>query len=170
EWGSQADMVNRIAFAMVGCGAVARRHHLPVLSADPRVKVVALCDTDPAQISIVEARFGLHASHYNELAAVLENRAVDVVAICTPGFTHYGYAKECLLAGKHVLLEKPPVYTVAQALDLQELAVSRRLKIGAVLNSRYKPLVRELKNAIEAGALGEIAKIQVVHHANLVFG
>jgi predicted dehydrogenase len=158
-----------VRVAIVGCGAVARRHHLPAFTHNSRANVVALCDPDPEALATVRQRFGLKCREYKDFEEVLSDPAVGAVSICTPSFTHYDYARLAISAGKHVLLEKPPVYRAEQALELISLAKQRDVKLGVVFNYRYRDLMESVVAAREQGLLGKIVKLQIIHHANLVY-
>jgi UDP-N-acetyl-2-amino-2-deoxyglucuronate dehydrogenase len=158
-----------IRVAIVGCGAVARRHHLPAFTRNSRANVVVLCDPDPGAVAIIRQRFGLNCRECRDFEDVLSDTTVDAVSICAPSFTHYDYARRAISAGKHVLLEKPPVYRTEQALELISLAKQRDVKLGVVFNYRYRDLTEKVVAAREQGLLGKIVKLQIIHHANLVY-
>jgi predicted dehydrogenase len=162
--------MEKLRFAIVGCGAAARRHHVPALLGNHRAEISVLCDIEEESARLVRDRFKLGSRLCQDLEQVLSDPRVDVVVICGPSFTHYDYARRSILAGKHVLVEKPPVYRVEQAEELMALAARRGVKLGVVLNQRYREVIERLMRAKEEGLLGEIVKIQLVHHANLVFG
>lgn len=162
--------MDKVRFAVVGCGAAARRHHLPALLRNPKAEISALCDIEEEPARLVRERFKLGSAIYQGLDQVLADPHVDVVDICGPSFTHYDYARRSILAGKHVLVEKPPVYRVDQAEELIALSTRRGVKLGVVLNQRYRTPIERLRKAKDEGLLGDIVKIQIIHHANLVFG
>lgn len=155
--------------AIAGCGEVARRSHAPALAERSDVKVVGLCDLDADAIETVRRRTGLSCAGFPTVAAMLSAARPDVVHVCTPGRTHADVAAECLRAGAHVLVEKPPALSADAARGLVALAAARGLKIGAVLNTRRRSTTLDLKRALDAGVLGRIVKLHVTHHANIVF-
>jgi predicted dehydrogenase len=161
--------MEKVRFAIVGCGAAARRHHVPALLANPRAEISVLCDIEEEAARLVRDRFKLASTIYQSLDQVLADPHVDVVVICGPSFTHYDYARRSIVAGKHVLVEKPPVYRVDQAEELIDLSTCHRVKLGVVLNTRYRDVIERVRHVKDEGFLGEIVKIQVIHHANLVF-
>jgi predicted dehydrogenase len=161
--------MDKLRFAIVGCGLVARRHHLPALLRNPKVEIGALCDVAVAEAQSLKDRFRLKSECYTDLEEVLADRTVDVVDVCAPSLTHYEYARRSIAAGKHVLVEKPPTYRVEQAEDLISLSERRGVKLGVVLNQRYREVIERVKEAEESGLLGKIAKVHITHHANLVF-
>ncbi len=158
-----------VRVGIVGVGAAARRHHLPVLTGMRGVRVTALCDPSEEQAALATKRFGLKAQWFLVLERMLEEGEVDVAHICSPGHLHFRQALAAVAAGKHVLVEKPPAHSVAEAVALAEAARSAGVKVGCVFNTRYKPLVQELRALIERGLLGEIVKVHAVHHGGMVF-
>lgn len=94
----------------------------------------------------------LYGDHRDLLA-----KDVPAVAIATPAQTHYRIAREALLAGKDVFVEKPLALSKAEAAELVEIAArqNRILMAGHLL--LYQPAVRRIKECIESGALGRIA-------------
>lgn len=92
---------------------------------------------------------------------------LPAVAIATPAATHYAVAKEALLAGKHVFVEKPLAMTTAEAEELVTLAqkVERILMVGHIL--LYQPAIRWIKEFIDSESIG---KIWSLHQERLNLG
>lgn len=91
------------------------------------------------------------ARHEDVLAS-----GVEAVVIATPIHTHYALVREALLAGKHVLVEKPMATNTREALELMELAerLGRTLMVGHTFI--YNPAVQELGRIVSSGQLGRI--------------
>jgi predicted dehydrogenase len=159
-----------IRIGIVGCGAIARHAHLPAWRDTPNVEVVALCDRDAAAMAALAKRHGLACRTHASLAEMLAAGGIDALDICTPGHLHYEHACAGLRAGCHVLVEKPPVMSVAQAESLLQLAAAADRKVGAIFNFRYYDILQEARQAVDAGLLGRITKIHVVHHGNNIYG
>jgi len=85
---------------------------------------------------------------------------VDAVVIATPARTHYQLAKDALLQGKHVLVEKPLTTNLAEAEELVALAkqMKRVLMVGHTFE--YSPAVNELRKLVQSGDLGRIYCIE----------
>src|SRR6266581_256559 len=81
---------------------------------------------------------------------------VDAVIIATPVRTHYQLAKEALLHGKHVLVEKPLTTCVAEAEELIALADQQQRVLTVGHTFLYSPAVNELRKMIQSGDLGKI--------------
>lgn len=95
------------------------------------------------------------------LSEVLADDGVDAIAIAiaTPAETHHAIAREALLAGKHVFVEKPFVLDEAHGAELIELAESRGLTLMVGHLLQYHPVFRHLRAMVEAGELGRIQYI-----------
>jgi predicted dehydrogenase len=93
------------------------------------------------------------AESYGEVLAWAD---IHAVAIATPAATHHRVAKDCLLAGKDVFVEKPMTLTVAEADDLVNTAetLGRILMVGHLL--LYKPAIQFIRDYLAAGMLGKV--------------
>jgi len=98
---------------------------------------------------------------------VLSRDDVDALSIATPAETHYRLAREALLAGKHVYVEKPLVLDESEGQDLIDLAASesRVLMVGHLL--QYHPVFVRLK---ELAASGELGRINYIYSNRLNLG
>jgi predicted dehydrogenase len=85
---------------------------------------------------------------------------VDGVVIATPVRTHYRLAKEALLNGKHVLVEKPLTANVAEAEELVALAEQQQRILMVGHTFEYSPAINELRKLIRSGDLGKIYRIE----------
>src|SRR6266568_4795060 len=81
---------------------------------------------------------------------------VDGVVIATPVRTHYQLAKEALLHGKHVLVEKPLTANVTEAEELVALAAQQQRVLMVGHTFEYNPAVNELRKMVQSGDLGKI--------------
>jgi predicted dehydrogenase len=90
----------------------------------------------------------------------LRDNSIAAVHVCTPNAQHFSMAKDALLAGKHVLCEKPLATTVAEAEELTSLAAKKGLRNCVCHNLRYYPMVQQMRRMREAGDLGEILVVQ----------
>ena len=87
---------------------------------------------------------------------LIRSTDADAVAIVTPVFAHYEMAKEALLAGKHIFVEKPFTSTSAQARELIDLAAKKGLKIMVDHTFLFTGAVRKIKKVIDSGELGKL--------------
>ncbi|MGE5567811.1 MAG: Gfo/Idh/MocA family protein [Rhodospirillales bacterium] len=91
---------------------------------------------------------------------VLADPSIEAVHVCTPNATHFPISKEAMLAGKHVLCEKPLAVSSAEARELMELAKTKKLANCLNHNLRYYPMVQHMRRMCESGKLGEILVVQ----------
>ena len=87
---------------------------------------------------------------------LIRSADVDALAIVTPVFAHYEMAKEALLAGKHIFVEKPFTATSDQARELIDLAAKKGLKIMVDHTFLFTGAVRKIKEVIHSGELGNL--------------
>jgi predicted dehydrogenase len=149
-------MTHRIRTAVVGTGFMGRVH-LEALRRTENVEVAAIAGRNTAAAEKLGSAFGIP---HLDFAAILRDPAIAAVHICTPNAQHYPMAKEALLAGKHVLCEKPLSTTVEEAQELAALAAQNGLRNCVCHNLRYYPMVQHIRAMREAGDLGEILVAQ----------
>ncbi|WP_189464312.1 Gfo/Idh/MocA family protein [Vreelandella hamiltonii] len=126
-----------ITIGLVGVGKIARDQHLPAIAASPHCHLVATADPN-ASVDDVPS--------YGSLEAMLDaHTEIAAVAICTPTHLRYSQARNALLRGKHVLLEKPPGATLSEVESLAELATEHGVSLFAAWHSRFAPGVAHAK-------------------------
>ena len=97
---------------------------------------------------------------HSQFEAALKDPEIRAVHICTPNAAHAPMIEAALLAGKHVLCEKPLTTSSSDAARLSALAASRELRNCTCHNLRYYPQVQQMRAMREAGELGEILVVQ----------
>jgi predicted dehydrogenase len=102
------------------------------------------------------ARFGLVDVQRAE--ALFARPDVQLVYIATPPFLHHEQARDALLAGKHVIVEKPLAVTMEQADELLSLARDKRLLLVTNLMQRYNPLFGQIKALVDSKLLGDVLR------------
>jgi predicted dehydrogenase len=121
----------------------------------PETRVVAVVDRDPGRRNLVGVQYPWVRTT-EEIAGVLADPEVDAVAIATPLFTHHELARAALLAGKHVLVEKPLASSVAECEELEALAARTGKVLMVDHTFVYTGSVRKIRQLIEAGDLGRV--------------
>jgi len=119
------------------------------------VRVGKVVDLRPERLEVVKSNYPT-TDVSTDIDSLWSDASIDAVVIATPVFTHFPIAKKALLAGKHVLLEKPMTDTVDHAKELIDLS----LKVGKVLmvdhTFLYTPAVQKMKALIESGDIGKV--------------
>jgi predicted dehydrogenase len=154
--GIEIFMTKPIRTAIFGSGFMGRVH-LEALRRVEHVEVAAIAGRNTAAADKLGSAFSVPTV---PAEAILRDPSIDAVHICTPNALHYAMAKQALLAGKHVLCEKPLATTVAEAEELVALAAQRNLRNGVCHNLRCYPMVQHIRRMREDGDLGEILVVQ----------
>jgi predicted dehydrogenase len=139
--------------------------HLRVLNELPGCDVTALCEPSPGNLQKLPK--GLLPAYVTADYDEMLESDIDAVLIAAPARLHYPLAKAALLKDKHVLTEKPFATSSAEAIDLLDLAESRRLTLMVGHTYVYHPAVQFVKEYIESGRLGTL---HYVHTSRLNFG
>jgi predicted dehydrogenase len=139
---------------LVGFGFAGKVFHAPVIRA-----------VQGLRLSTIVQRSGTPDPRYADVAVVrsvdeLLTRAVDLVVIATPNPSHHPIAKQCLLAGRHVVIDKPFTTTVAEAEDLVQVAQAERRVLSAYQNRRYTGDFVTLRNLLSEGVLGRVTSFE----------
>jgi len=148
---------NGTVLAQLGCGYWGP-NLLRNFSSLPNCRVKYVVDSSPDRRAFVEANFPRTAA-VNGIGEALSDREVIGIVIATPAGTHFQLAREALLAGKHVFVEKPLATRVAEGDELDRLAKERELVVMAGHTFIYNAAVRYVKKLLDAGELGEIRYI-----------
>ena len=120
-----------------------------------RTKVVAIADANPSRRQLAQTSYP-HIRVVEDAAALIADPEVDAVAIATPIFTHFDLAKAALLAGKHVLVEKPLTPSVAQAEELAALAAKMKRVLMVDHTFVYTGAVKKIRELVQSGELGRV--------------
>ena len=97
---------------------------------------------------------------YDSLEAMLADPDIDIVHLATPNLLHHPHAKASLLAGKHVVCEKPLAMTAAQSAELVKLAAEKKLVNAVNFNIRMYPMVQQARSMVQSGELGDLFILQ----------
>ena len=142
--------VNELRAGVVGTGFIGGVHVEALRRLG--VAVAGVVGSTPARGAQAAARWGLPS--HDSYESLLADAAVDVVHITTPNDRHFEQAKAALLAGKHVVCEKPLAMTSEETGELVELARSTGLVAAVNFNIRFYPLVHEMRERIRSGSTG----------------
>jgi len=149
----------KLKVGVVGGGHIVTYRHLPVFQKIKRIKVAAICDKNESTAKNVARRFGID-HYYNDLSAMLKDE-LDVVDICTPIQTHAQLAMEAMESGCHVLVEKPLAMSVEDVDRMYEVADKKHVKLCAVHQNIFNPIVRKAKRLVDEGAVGDLISVDV---------
>lgn len=117
-----------------------------------------VCDAREEQLQKVRDTYPQIETTMN-YADLLNDPALDAVLIATPAATHFGLAKQALLAGKHVLVEKPITVDMNDGLELAALAKSCAKVVMVDHTFLFNPAVVKVKELIDRGTIGRVLTI-----------
>lgn len=117
--------------------------------------VLGLAEATPELAEQKAAQLGI-PRHYGSLEAMLADSEIDVVHLATPNHLHHPHAKAALLAGKHVVCEKPLAMNTTESAELVKLAAEKQLVNAINFNIRMYPLAQQARSMVQDGALGDI--------------
>src|SRR5437899_6849543 len=132
---------------LVGFGFAGQVFHAPVIRAVAGLRLAA----------IVQRRGGIDFVHSVE---DLLTRDIDLVVIATPNTSHYPIAKQCLLAGRHVVVDKPFTPTLAEAEELVQVAKQQRRIVTVYQDRRYTGDFATVQQVVGEGALGRVVTFE----------
>ena len=117
---------------------------------------VAICDKKMDRLNLAKKVYANAVEYIEDYKKIIENPEINAVALAVETSSHYALAKEALLAGKHVYVEKPFTDNVKDAEELYALAQKTGLKIHVDHIMVYHPVIRKIKEIIDKGELGEL--------------
>lgn len=143
--------------ALCSFGMSGRVFHAPFLYLHPGFELYSVWERDK---SLAAASYpGIRTRR--SLAALLSDEAVELVIVNTPNYTHFDYARQALLAGKHVVVEKPFAITVAEGKELAALSAQTGKKLSVYQNRRYDSDYKTVKKIVDEDWLGEIVEAEI---------
>lgn len=98
---------------------------------------------------------------YDSYEALLADEQVELVIVNTPNITHYDFAKKALLAGKHVIIEKPFTVTVPEGEELIAIAKEKSLFLSAYQNRRWDSDFLTVKKVLDEQLLGDVVEAEI---------
>jgi predicted dehydrogenase len=123
------------------------------------IQVLGLLGSTQAKAEQKAADLGV-SRIYESLDEMLADPDVDVVHLATPNHLHHPQAKAALLAGKHVVCEKPLAMTSAESAELVKLAKEQNLVNAVNFNIRMYPLAQQARSMVQSGELGDLFILQ----------
>ena len=149
--------MEKLKFAIIGCGRIAQRHaeHINRLGV-----LVAVCDIAPAKAATLAQQYKANA-YYSIKDLLAKEKSIDVVAVCTPNGLHATHSIQALNAGFNVLVEKPMAITVKDCEEMIAAAKANNKLLFPIKQNRFNPPVAAVKEAIDKGILGKIYSVQL---------
>lgn len=145
-----------IEVALIGFGLGGRCFHAPVIRAVAGLHLAAILQRTQSTAAELYPDMRI----VRTLDQLLAIDAIQLVVISTPNQTHFPFAKRCLEAGKHVVVDKPFTTTVREAVELLNLAKQKNLVLSVYHNRRFDADFQALQQTIAAGQLGRVLRFE----------
>jgi predicted dehydrogenase len=152
-------MTARMVVALVGLGPAALPHLRSLQDLTDRIEFRYAFARRPDADRVLPYTGPVQLT--DSLDLILQDPEVQAVIVATPPATHLEICQRCFAAGKHVLLEKPLEVNFERSARLVELAEKAGLRLGLVLQHRYREASVALANILQEGQLGEVQAASV---------
>ena len=150
--------MDMIKFAVVGCGHIGKRH-AEMIRRNSESQLVAMCDVrDKSELKLEDFDVPFFSSIEELLDSGLE---IDVVNICTPNGLHSDQASLVLDTGYHIVIEKPIGLSKAKCETVLFKALRASKQVFCVMQNRYSPPSRWIKEVVDQKLLGRIHMVQL---------
>lgn len=145
-----------INVAVIGFGLAGRVFHAPFVNAVPGLKLDAIVQRkgDEARKAYPNARI------LRSFDDAINDSSIDLIVVGTPNETHYNLARQALVAGKHVVIDKPFAATSAEARELIGIAAQNKLIVAPFHNRRWDGDFKTVRQIIAGGELGRISTFE----------
>ncbi len=146
--------------ALIGLGA-AGRGHLALLAKMPEIELAGIGDLDPIVTERLGREYGVPIAT-TETQRLIEDPAIEAIAIAAADRAHYPLVMACAAAGKHVICEKPLATRTDHGRAMVE-AMQRAGKVFCIsFQLRYADFAQRIKSLVEAGAVGHVRMVRLV--------
>lgn len=143
----------------IGFGKSANRYHLPYVTLRDNIQVKTIFDLKINEDLAAPYR-AKGVAFTTNIDDLLQDPDIELVTICTPAHTHYDLAKQAILAGKSVIVEKPFCDTLEHAKELLALGQEKGVLVQPYQNRRFDGDFLAVKQVIEQGFLGDINEVE----------
>jgi scyllo-inositol 2-dehydrogenase (NADP+) len=147
-------VTRKIKTAILSFGLSGKVFHAPFLQLHPGFEIAGCWERSKKIFS--EKYPGTRS--YATLDELLADKDVELVIVNTPTYTHFDYARQVLLAGKHAVVEKAFTTTVTEARELKSIADGRGLKLSVFQNRRWDSDFKTIRKVLQDGLLGDIVE------------
>ncbi len=153
-------MSRTINTAIIGFGLAGRVFHSPILSSIEGYHISKIYTKNPESIKAIE-RLYPDTTPVSEISDIMSDVSIELVVIATPNTEHFPLAKAALLAGKHVVIDKPFTITSADADELIALAKQQNRLLSVHQNRRWDSDFKTVKKVLDSGMLGKLAECEI---------
>ncbi len=151
--------IKELTFVVIGFGHIGRRH-ATIINEFPNTRVIGIIDINSDVIK--NELFPSNTPLFVNLTELFESGIKpDVITIASPNGTHCSLAKEALLLGSHVVIEKPMGLSKAECEEVIFTALQQNKQVFVVKQNRYSPPSKWLKQIVSEKIIGDVLMVQV---------
>jgi len=148
-----------IRFGIIGAGLMGKRRAQSLTLFSDEAQLARIMDTDISRAQKLASEFGCDAT--DDVRAILDDASIDAVIIATATGVLSSVAEEAILAGKHILIEKPAGTSAVQIDRLLSLERTSVVRVG--FNHRFLPSIMKARELAEAGRIGRVLFIKATY-------
>lgn len=145
-----------ISTALLSFGMSGKLFQAPFLHAHPGFSLTAVWERSQA----LAGAFYPTIRSVSTIEEILNDSTIELVVVNTPTATHFNYAKQVLLAGKHAVVEKAFTTTVAEAIELKNIATEKIRSLSVFQNRRWDSDFLTVRRILQSGVLGEVLEAE----------
>jgi predicted dehydrogenase len=145
-----------IRVGLIGYGYASKTFHAPLIGAVPGLELAAVASSDAGKVHADDPA----PKVYDDPLALIAAEDLDLVVIPTPNDTHHPLARAALLAGRHVVVDKPFTLTLAQGEELVRLAREKGRVLSVFHNRRWDGDFLTVQRLVRDGTLGRIVEME----------
>ena len=149
-------MMTPLRLGLIGYGFASQTFHAPLIAGVPGLQLVAASSRDAAKVHADWPEVQVHGSPQELIA----RPDLDLIVVPTPNHSHFPLARDALLAGKHVVVDKPFTVTLAEGQALARLARERRRVLSVFHNRRWDGDFLTVRRLLASGELGRIVHFE----------
>lgn len=153
-----------LKWGIIGTGGIAHRFAENLQNNDNAM--VGVVARNFAKTQNFAKKFGIEQA-YETVDELLKNQTIDAIYIATTNNTHVDFIKQALLAGKHVLCEKPMAINTKQFDECVALASEQGLILEEAFTPFHMPVMKKLKEIVASGKIGDVKLIKADFCANI---
>jgi len=141
---------------LIGFGLAGQSFHAPIIRTTPGLELACIVERSgsAAPQMVPEARA------VRTVDELLADEQIQLCVVATPHNSHFDVARRCMLAGSHVVVDKPFTVTSAEAKELMEVAAQQKRVLSVYQNRRYDGDFQTVKKIVESGVLGEVVEYE----------
>jgi predicted dehydrogenase len=149
--------MNSIKTGICSYGMSGKLFHAPFIEAHPGFELSAIVERNNNDSRELYPKSKL----YRSVEELIADASLQLIIVNTPTHLHFDHVQKALLAGKHVVIEKPFTITVKEAEELTALAKNQKVQLTIYQNRRYDGDYRAVKKVVEEKLLGELREVEI---------